>query len=80
MAAALAGRTLYEGVTPPYGVRLLVAQMDHIAVRSVSIISVAGKFLFNFDGAASCALNPVPCQFRPCPGEFDQSPPHQSSR
>lgn len=41
----LAGRTLYEGVTPPYGVRMLVAQMDHIAVRSVSIVAVAGLFV-----------------------------------
>ncbi len=41
----LAGRTLYDAVTPPYGVRLLVAQMDHIAVRSVSIVAVAGLFV-----------------------------------
>jgi len=41
----LAGRTLYEAVTPPYGVRLLTAQMDHIAVRSVSIVGVAGLFV-----------------------------------
>lgn len=41
----LAGRVLYESVTPPYGVKLLVAQMDHVAVRSVSIVGVAGLFV-----------------------------------
>ncbi len=41
----LAGRTLYYAVTPPYGVKQLVAQMDHIAVRSVSIVGVAGLFV-----------------------------------
>jgi phospholipid/cholesterol/gamma-HCH transport system permease protein len=41
----LAGRTLYDAVTPPYGVRQLLAQMDHIAVRSVSIVAVAGLFV-----------------------------------
>lgn len=41
----LAGRTIYDAVTPPYGPRLLVAQMDHIAVRSVSIVGVAGLFV-----------------------------------
>ena len=43
--SVLAGQTFYHAVTPPYNVRLLVAQMDHIAVRSVSIISVAGLFV-----------------------------------
>jgi len=41
----LAGRTIYDAITPPYSVRLLVAQMDHIAVRSVSIVGVAGLFV-----------------------------------
>jgi phospholipid/cholesterol/gamma-HCH transport system permease protein len=41
----LAGRTLYYAVVPPYGLRLVVAQMDHIAVRSVSIVGVAGLFV-----------------------------------
>ncbi|MBI4736765.1 MAG: ABC transporter permease [candidate division NC10 bacterium] len=41
----LAGRTLYHAVTPPYQPRLLIAQMDHIAVRSVSIVGVAGLFV-----------------------------------
>jgi phospholipid/cholesterol/gamma-HCH transport system permease protein len=41
----LAGRTIYDAVTPPYGVRLLQAQMDHIGVRSVSIVGVAGLFV-----------------------------------
>jgi len=43
--SVLAGRTFYHAVLPPYNVRLLVAQMDHIAVRSVSIVSVAGLFV-----------------------------------
>ncbi len=41
----LAGRTIYDAVTPPYGLRLLVGQMDYIAVRSVSIVGVAGLFV-----------------------------------
>ncbi len=41
----LAGQTLYQAVTPPYKLKLLTAQMDHIAVRSVSIVSVAGLFV-----------------------------------
>ena len=41
----LAGRTLYYAVIPPYGLKQLVAQMDHIAVRSVSIVGVAGLFV-----------------------------------
>jgi phospholipid/cholesterol/gamma-HCH transport system permease protein len=41
----LAGQTFYHAVTPPYNFRILIAQMDHIAVRSVSIISVAGLFV-----------------------------------
>jgi phospholipid/cholesterol/gamma-HCH transport system permease protein len=43
--SVLAGQTFYHAVMPPYNLRLLVAQMDHIAVRSVSIISVAGLFV-----------------------------------
>jgi phospholipid/cholesterol/gamma-HCH transport system permease protein len=41
----LAGQTLYHAVTPPYSPRLLIAHMDHIAVRSVSIVAVAGLFV-----------------------------------
>jgi phospholipid/cholesterol/gamma-HCH transport system permease protein len=41
----LAGQTIYHAVTPPYSPRLLLAHMDHIAVRSVSIVSVAGLFV-----------------------------------
>jgi phospholipid/cholesterol/gamma-HCH transport system permease protein len=41
----LAGQAAYQAVTPPYSPRLLIAQMDYIAVRSVSIVSVAGLFI-----------------------------------
>jgi len=41
----LAGQTFYHAATPPYNFRILIAQMDHIAVRSVSIVSVAGLFV-----------------------------------
>jgi phospholipid/cholesterol/gamma-HCH transport system permease protein len=41
----LASQTLYHAATPPYNLRVLIAQMDHIAVRSVSIVSVAGLFV-----------------------------------
>jgi phospholipid/cholesterol/gamma-HCH transport system permease protein len=41
----LAGQTLYQAVTPPYSPRLLIAHMDHIAVRSFSIVAVAGLFV-----------------------------------
>jgi phospholipid/cholesterol/gamma-HCH transport system permease protein len=41
----LAGRTIYDAITPPYALRLLVGQMDYIAVRSVSIVGVAGLFV-----------------------------------
>jgi phospholipid/cholesterol/gamma-HCH transport system permease protein len=41
----LAGQAVYQAVTPPYSPRLLIAQMDYIAVRSVSIVSVAGLFI-----------------------------------
>jgi phospholipid/cholesterol/gamma-HCH transport system permease protein len=43
--SVLTGQTFYHALTPPYNLRLLVAQMDHIAVRSVSIVSVAGLFV-----------------------------------
>jgi phospholipid/cholesterol/gamma-HCH transport system permease protein len=43
--AALAAQALYHAVTPPYYLRLLVAQMDHVAVRSVTIVGVAGLFV-----------------------------------
>lgn len=41
----LAGQAFYQAVTPPYTPGLLVAQMDYIAVRSVSIIAVAAIFV-----------------------------------
>ncbi|HYL81532.1 MAG TPA: ABC transporter permease, partial [Candidatus Acidoferrum sp.] len=41
----LAGQTFRQAIAPPYNPRLLIAQMDHIAVRSVSIVSVAGLFI-----------------------------------
>jgi phospholipid/cholesterol/gamma-HCH transport system permease protein len=41
----LAGRTISDALTPPFGLKLLVAQMDHIGVRSVSIVGVAGLFV-----------------------------------
>jgi len=41
----LAGRTIYDATTPPYRVKLLQAQMDYIAVRSVAIVAVAGLFV-----------------------------------
>lgn len=41
----LAGQAFYQAVTPPYSPRLLIAHLDHIAVRSVSIVSVAGLFI-----------------------------------
>jgi phospholipid/cholesterol/gamma-HCH transport system permease protein len=41
----LAAQALSQAVTPPYSPRLLIAQMDYIAVRSVSIVSVAGLFI-----------------------------------
>ncbi len=43
--STLAGQTLFHAVTPPYYLRLYVAQMDNIAVRSVGIVSVAGLFI-----------------------------------
>src|SRR5574341_1290224 len=41
----LAAQAFYQAVTPPYSPRLLIAQMDHVAVRSASIVSVAGLFV-----------------------------------
>lgn len=41
----LAGQAFSQAVTPPYNPGLLVAQMDYIAVRSVSIIAVAAIFV-----------------------------------
>jgi phospholipid/cholesterol/gamma-HCH transport system permease protein len=43
--SALAAQTFYHAVRPPFSPRLLAAQMDHIAVRSISIVSVAGTFV-----------------------------------
>ena len=33
----LAAQTFYQAMTPPYSPRLLIAQMDHIAVRSIDL-------------------------------------------
>ena len=43
--SVLAAQTFYHALTPPYNFRLLIGQMDHIAVRSVSIVAVAGLFV-----------------------------------
>jgi len=43
--SSLAGQTFSHAVRPPFYPRLLLAQMDHIAVRSVSIVAVAGTFV-----------------------------------
>jgi phospholipid/cholesterol/gamma-HCH transport system permease protein len=43
--SVLAAQTFYHAATPPYNFRILIAQMDHIAVRSVTIVSVAGLFV-----------------------------------
>jgi phospholipid/cholesterol/gamma-HCH transport system permease protein len=43
--STLAGQTVYHAVSPPYSPRLLLVQMDNIAVRSVSIVGVAGLFV-----------------------------------
>lgn len=42
--AILACQTFYYTMLPPYDVRLLVKQMDHIGVRSLSIITIAAAF------------------------------------
>ncbi|MCK7478006.1 MAG: hypothetical protein M0C28_11675 [Candidatus Moduliflexus flocculans] len=69
--SVLAGQTFYHAVTPPYNLRLLVARMDHIAVRSVSIVSVAGLFV-----RAWC----WPCRRRTgCPGSAPRAPWASSS-
>ncbi len=41
----LAGQAIYHAVTPPYSPRLLLGHLDHIAVRSVTIVAVAGLFV-----------------------------------
>ncbi len=43
--SALAGQAFYQALTPPYSPRYLLAQLDNIAVQSVSIVSVAGLFV-----------------------------------
>lgn len=42
--AVLAGRTFSCAVRPPYEIRPLVQQMDHIGVKSISICSIAAVF------------------------------------
>jgi len=43
--SALIIETFQAALTPPYALRGFVAQLDHIAVSSVSIVSVAGLFV-----------------------------------
>jgi phospholipid/cholesterol/gamma-HCH transport system permease protein len=43
--SALVIETFQAALTPPYALRGFVAQLDHIAVRSVSIVAVAGLFV-----------------------------------
>ncbi|MFQ5848758.1 MAG: MlaE family ABC transporter permease [Candidatus Methylomirabilales bacterium] len=42
--ALLSGRTLYYTLKPPYELRTLVQQMDHIGVKSISICGIAAVF------------------------------------
>ena len=43
--SVLAAQTFFHAATPPYNLRILIAQMDYIAVCSAAIISVAGLFV-----------------------------------
>lgn len=42
--ALLTGRTFYYALKPPYELRTLVQQMDHIGVKSVTICGIAAIF------------------------------------
>ena len=42
--AILAFQAFYHALLPPYNIRLLFKQMDHIGVKSLSIISIAAVF------------------------------------
>ncbi len=42
--ALLAGRTFYHALRPPYELRPLIQQMDHIGVKSISICGIAALF------------------------------------
>jgi phospholipid/cholesterol/gamma-HCH transport system permease protein len=42
--ALLSGRTFYQAVRPPYELRALVQQMDHVGVKSISICGIAAVF------------------------------------
>ncbi len=42
--AILAGRTFYQALKPPYEIRSLIVQMDHIGVKSISICGIAAVF------------------------------------
>lgn len=42
--SVLAGQVIYQSVIPPYPLRALLHQMDHIGVRSVAICAVAAVF------------------------------------
>ncbi|MGH7474023.1 MAG: MlaE family ABC transporter permease, partial [Candidatus Methylomirabilales bacterium] len=40
----LSGRTFYQAVRPPYELRALIQQMDHVGVKSISICGIAAVF------------------------------------
>ncbi|MGH7472596.1 MAG: MlaE family ABC transporter permease, partial [Candidatus Methylomirabilales bacterium] len=42
--ALLSGRTFYQAARPPYELRALVQQMDHVGVKSISICGIAAVF------------------------------------
>ena len=42
--ALLTGQTFYYALKPPYEIRSLVQQMDHIGVKSISICGIAAVF------------------------------------
>lgn len=42
--ALLSGRTFYHAARPPYELRALVQQMDHVGVKSISICGIAAVF------------------------------------
>ena len=42
--ALLTGRTLYHAFKPPYELRALIHQMDHVGVKSISICAIAAVF------------------------------------
>ncbi|MGH7377887.1 MAG: ABC transporter permease, partial [Candidatus Methylomirabilales bacterium] len=42
--SVLAGQTFYQSLVPPYPLRSLLQQMDHIGVRSAAICAIAAVF------------------------------------